>query len=63
MTLITYNTPTILLPRTMPMERSMTKGRRRPNLDRHRSLNDPSKGVRKNPIKGLRHQISVMLRC
>jgi len=47
----------------MPMDNRMMKGRLRPSRDLHRSLNEPSSGVRKKPIMGLRHQMSVMFRC
>jgi hypothetical protein len=48
------------LPNTTPIERRIMKGRLLPKLDLHRSERDPMMGVRKNPINGDKHQISVM---
>ena len=42
------------------MERRIMKGLRLPKLDRHRSDKEPKIGVRKNPMRGERHQIKVM---
>ena len=50
----------IFSPRTTPIERSTMKGLLRPKLDLHLSDNDPKIGVRKKPMSGDKHQISVM---
>ena len=48
------------LPKITPIDRRMMKGLLLPKLDLHRSDKDPMIGVRKNPIKGDKHHISVM---
>ena len=48
------------LPNTTPMDRSIMNGLLLPKLDLHRSERDPMIGVRKNPIKGDKHQMRVI---
>ncbi len=50
----------LFLPNTTPMDSRIMNGLRRPRLEWQRSDKDPKIGVRKNPIRGDRHQINVM---
>ena len=52
-----------ILPNTTPIERRIMNGRLLPKLDLQRSERDPIIGVRKNPIKGDKHQIRVICSC
>lgn len=47
-------------PKNTPNDNSTINGRRRPKLIRHRSLIEPSTGVKKNPISGDSAQTSVI---
>lgn len=51
------------IPKNTPIDNSIMNGRRRPRFKRHRSLTEPSMGVRKNPISGDRAHTSVMFWC
>ena len=57
---VSYNNESKYLPKITPIDRRIMKGLLLPKLDLHRSERDPMIGVRKNPINGDKHQISVM---
>ncbi len=45
---------------TTPMDSRSMKGRLRPRLEWHRSERDPKIGVRKKPMSGDKHHMSVI---
>lgn len=48
------------LPMNTPIDSNIINGRRLPKINRHRSLSEPSTGVKKNPTSGDSAHTNVM---